>query len=244
MHDHRSVHDQDDDHLAGSPGTLNDHATGSLRPSGTRGDVVNSWSDEAHSARYLARADVMPHRSEGDAVLVGDLAAALPGRILDLGCGDGRLTELVLDSYPGSSACCLDFSPTMLDAARARIGARPGVEVLRHDLGDALPLFGPFDAVVSSLAIHHVDDDRKQALLREVAGVLVVDGVFCNLDVVASPTAALHTRWRDEMGVADDPSDLLTDMAVQLAWMRADGFDDVDCIWKWRSMALMRGRRT
>ena len=67
-------------------------------------------------------------------------------------------------------------------------------------------------------------------------------GCSANLEIVASPTQALHDRWRDEMGARDDPSDILCDMQRQLAWIGSAGLDDVDCIWKWRSLALLRGR--
>jgi SAM-dependent methyltransferase len=205
--------------------------------------MKNSWSDAAHSAAYLSRAAEVPHRGEGEAVLVSDLSTVLPGRLLDLGCGDGRLAALVLDAYPGSRAIGLDFSATMLEAARRRFDGNDAAEVRHHDLDEALDVDGPFDAVVSSLAIHHVDDERKRALFREVADRLAPGGVFCNLDVVASPTAALHERWRVEIGVEDDPSDRLTDVASQLGWYLEAGLVDVDCIWKWRGLALMRGER-
>jgi tRNA (cmo5U34)-methyltransferase len=203
----------------------------------------NSWSDPDHSARYLARAGDIPHRHEGDGVILDDVVGTLPGPVLDLGCGDGRLSALVLDAFPGSTALLLDFSPTMLAAARRRFDGHDGVRVVRHDLDDPLPTGERFAAVISSLAIHHVDDDRKRVLFSEIADRLEDGGVFCNLDVVRSPTPALHARWRADMGVEDDPSDHLTAVGDQLGWMRDAGLDDVDCIWKWRGLALMRGAR-
>ncbi len=120
--------------------------------------------------------------------------------------------------------------------------------MVRHDLTQPLPSDGPaggrFDAVVSCFALHHLPDARKRSLLAEVAGRLSPGGVVANLDIVASPTPALHARWRQEMGTDDDPSDQLCDLATQLVWLDEAGLDDVDCIWKWRSLALIRARRT
>jgi SAM-dependent methyltransferase len=195
------------------------------------------------TADYLARADRLPHRGEGEGVLVRDLAGALPGRVLDLGAGDGRLTALVLDAYPDSVATVVDMSPPMLAAAGDRFAGDPRVTLVRHDLDHELPFAGPFDAVITSLAVHHVSDERKRTLYAEIAQLLAPGGVFCNLEIVASPTQALHEQWRDEMGARDDPADVLCDMATQLAWIRAAGLDNVDCIWKWRSLALLRGER-
>jgi SAM-dependent methyltransferase len=140
---------------------------------------------------------------------------------------------------------CLDLSDTMLGAAGGRLGGE--VALVHHDLEDTLPpdvtRHAPFDAIVSSFAIHHVPDPRKRSLYAELAGLLAPGGVLANLDIVASPTPALHAQWRQEMGAVDDPSDLLCDLVSQLTWLREAGLADVDCIWKWRSLSLMRGRR-
>jgi tRNA (cmo5U34)-methyltransferase len=206
--------------------------------------VPNSWDSPEKTAEYLARADRLPHRGEGERVLVRDLAGALPGRVLDLGAGDGRLTALVLDAYPDSVAALVDMSPPMMDAAGARFAGDPRVTLVCHNLDDPLPFAGPFDAVITSLAVHHVSDERKRTLYAEIAQLLAPGGVFCNLEIVASPTQALHDQWRDEMGARHDPADVLCDMATQLAWISAAGLDNVDCIWKWRSLALLRGERS
>jgi SAM-dependent methyltransferase len=203
--------------------------------------VPNSWVDVDKALDYLARSDTLPHRAEGEGVLVRDLAGCLPGRVLDLGCGDGRLTALVLAAYPESTAICIDMSPAMLDAVTERFADDDRVTIATHDLEDPLPFDGPFDAVVSSLAIHHVDDERKRTLYAEIVALLTPGGVFANLEIVRSPTQALHDRWRDEMGARDDPSDRLAPMEPQLGWLRDAGLHDVDCIWKWRALALLRG---
>lgn len=135
------------------------------------------------------------------------------------------------------------MSEPMLEAASARLGRDPRVTFATHDLEARLPFDGPFDAIITSLAVHHVDDDRKRTLYAEIAALLAPGGVFANLEVVASPTQALHDRWRDEMGARDDPADVLCDMASQLTWISEAGLEDVDCIWKWRSLALLRGER-
>jgi SAM-dependent methyltransferase len=135
------------------------------------------------------------------------------------------------------------MSSTMLAAAATRFGGDARVTLVTHDLDEPLPCEGPFAVIVSSLAIHHVTDERKRALYREIADLLAPGGVFCNLDIVASPTQSLHDKWRDEMGAVDDPADVLCDLPSQLEWLREAGLDDVDCIWKWRSLSLMRGHK-
>jgi tRNA (cmo5U34)-methyltransferase len=207
---------------------------------------INLWDSAAHALEYLARADSIPHRSEGEAELLEWLPRP-SARVLDLGSGDGRLLALVKLARPESTAVALDFSETMLDRLRARFAADPRVSVLAHDLDRPLPRWlGSFDAIVSSFAIHHVSHERKRALYEEVFGLLRPGGVFCNLEHVASPTAALHEQFLACLDIdpaREDPSNKLLDLEVQLAWLRAIGFADVDCHWKWRELALFAGTR-
>jgi SAM-dependent methyltransferase len=206
---------------------------------------VNLWRSAAHARSYLSRADSIPRRGEGEAALLERIPVGTR-RVLDLGSGDGRLLARVLELLPHASGVALDFSSEMLAHLRTRFGRDSRVQVVEHDLDHVLPANGPFDAIVSSFAIHHVDDARKRALYVEVFARLSPGGVFCNLEHVASPTPALHAEFLAAIDVApedDDPSNKLLDVWTQLAWLRELGFVDVDCDWKWRELALLAGRR-
>lgn len=203
----------------------------------------NEYLTTAHALAYLAAAAGIPHRTEGESVLL-DLVPVTARRILDLGTGDGRLLALLLIDRPDAVGVAADFSPTMLEAARARFAQNPHVRVLSHNLDDPLPDVGRFDVVVSSFAIHHCDDDRKRALYGEVFARLEPGGVFCNLEHVAPGSVALHERFYRALGktVADeDPSNKLAPVETQLDWLRRTGFVDVDCYWKWMELALIGG---
>jgi SAM-dependent methyltransferase len=204
---------------------------------------VNLWNTAQHALEYLGRADKIPHRTEGEAVLLGCLPSPL-GRVLDLGSGDGRLLGLVKLVRPGSPAVALDFSPVMLDRLRERFAADASVEVRAHDLSAPLPALGKFQAVVSSFAIHHVTHSRKRELYQEIFALLEPQGVFLNLEHVASATPALHLQFMSAIATPpeqEDPSNKLLEMETQLAWFREIGFTDVDCLWKWRELALLAG---
>ena len=205
---------------------------------------VNLWGSAAHALEYLACADTIPHRTEGEAELLEWLPATTE-RVLDIGSGDGRLLALVKLARPSASAVALDFSETMLTRLRERFADDPTVRIVGHDLDRALPGdLGAFDAVVSSFAIHHVAHARKRSLYEEVHALLEPGGVFCNLEHVASPTPRLHEQFLGCLNVEpadEDPSNKLLDVETQLAWLRAIGFADVDCHWKWRELALLVG---
>ena len=208
---------------------------------------VNLWGSPSHALEYLAHADTIPHRTEGEGVLLEFLPARVT-RVLDLGSGDGRLLTIVKLARPGVSAVAVDFSPPMLDRLRARFASDPSVDIAAHDLDEPLPAsLGEFDAVVSSFAIHHVGHNRKRALFEEVFRLLTRGGVFLNLEHVASSTPALHERFLRALNIQpadEDPSNKLLDVETQLGWLRSIGFVDVDCHWKWRELALLAGTKS
>jgi tRNA (cmo5U34)-methyltransferase len=204
---------------------------------------VNLWSSAEHALWYLAKADGIPHRTEGEAVLLGEIPKDVK-RILDVGTGDGRLLGLLKCDRPNVECVAIDFSPTMLEKVRTRFADDKNVTVVEHNFDDSLPNLGTFDAVVSSFAIHHVEDDRKRSLYTEIFNLLNPGGIFCNLEHVASATPALHQKFREALGIGDtpdDPSNKLLDVETQLRWFREIGFDDADCYWKWLELALLVG---
>jgi len=205
----------------------------------------NLWTSTDHALEYLARADRIPHRVEGERALLDWLPARVE-RFLDLGSGDGRLAALVRTTHAAARLVAIDFSPVMLQQLRARFANDPAATILEHSLDDPLPNLGTFDAVVSSFAIHHVSHARKRALYSEIWERLAPGGVFCNLEHVASPTLSLHTRFLTELGITpkdEDTSNQLLDVESQLTWLREIGFADVDCTWKWMELALLVGTK-
>jgi tRNA (cmo5U34)-methyltransferase len=203
---------------------------------------MSEWLAAEKVEEYRGRADRIPHRTEGETVLL-ELLPERMERVLDLGCGDGRLLALVLGARPQAGGVAVDFSPPMLERARERFAGAPGVELHQRDLVEPLPDLGRFDLVVSSLAIHHLEDARKRELYAEILGLLAPGGRFSNLEHVSSPTPALHREYLEIARVPEDPSNRLLDVETQLGWLRELGYADVDCFWKWREMALLSGVR-
>ena len=134
----------------------------------------------------------------------------------------------------------------MLDQLRKRFGSDSRVRIAEHDLEHPLPDMGTFDAIVSSFAIHHLPHSRKIQLYQEVWTWLEPGGVFCNLEHVASPSTRVHLCFLEAIGYSpaeEDRSNKLLEVERQLTWLRAIGFSDVDCYWKWRELALLVGHK-
>jgi SAM-dependent methyltransferase len=207
--------------------------------------MSHEWTTPEHALTYLQMADRIPHRTEGEATLLEEVPKT-SHRILDLGAGDGRLLGLLLLACPAASGVAVEFSPPMLQRLRVRFGSESRVQVVEHDLERPLPALGTFDVIASSFAIHHLPDPRKRELYQEVWSALEPGGIFCNLEHVSSPSARVHQRFLDALGITpeqEDRSNILLDVQTQLSWLREIGFTDVDCYWKWRELALLIGKK-
>jgi SAM-dependent methyltransferase len=203
---------------------------------------VHGWGDPVRVDEYIDRVGTLAPRRAGEAMLLDVLPARLD-RLADLGCGDGRIAALVLEARPSvSEVVAIDVSMPMLTRARSRFADDARVTLLSRDLADDLTDLGAFDAVVSGFAIHHLDHGRKRQLFEEIAGQLRPEGVFANLEVVASASPELDAAFRAAIGREhDDPEDQLVDVETQLRWMRDAGLHHVDCLWRWRGFALLVG---
>ena len=183
-----------------------------------------------------------------------------PGRpqaVLDLGTGTGALAAKVAAAHPGVRLTLLDGAPAMVAEALRALGPR-AVASRVQDFADPLP-DGPFDAIVSSLAIHHLDDAGKASLYARAHAALRPGGVFVNADQVLGATPALDAllrRWHEREARALGATDAEWAAAVErmthdrcatldtnLAGLRAAGFADVAVHFADGRFATVAGRR-
>jgi tRNA (cmo5U34)-methyltransferase len=102
---------------------------------------------------------------------------------------DAFSAHAVVAAFPGVSIELLDGSERMLAEATGRLGdAVRAVHVA--DMAAPLP-DGRFDAIVSALAIHHLEDADKRRLFARAQSALRPGGVFVNAEQVTAPTLAL-----------------------------------------------------
>jgi ubiquinone/menaquinone biosynthesis C-methylase UbiE len=231
-----------------------------------RRDVAGAFLDQ--------RSVQIPDRHRQIEVLLRLLrhAPRRPGRVLDLGCGDGLLLATVLEAFPDAAGVGVDFSPLMLERARERL-ARFGTRAAIAEADLATPAWlraagGPFDAVVSGFAIHHLPHPRKRDLYAEVFGLLADGGAFVNCEHVASPTPRVEALADEAMAEhlcarrrergedvtpeqarheyltrPDRAANILAPVEEQCCWLLDAGFRDVDCFWKYFELAVFGGTK-
>jgi tRNA (cmo5U34)-methyltransferase len=217
-------------------------------------------SGEAHSVKRHLRVDaegydvqirrLIPHYDEMITTAVEVLAtlAAADAHILDLGGGTGALSSAVLHGLPGARVTLLDVDPEMLAEARRRLAAvGDRVSFQQSSFMDPLPAA---DAVVASLALHHVHDlETKTALYEAIHDALSPGGVFLNLDAAVTEGPRLNGLVFDRMaermgdhGITDEVArghfaswaeeDTYFPLDAELGALREAGFDEVECFWR------------
>ena len=224
--------------------------------------TVEILFDKAAQDYDRARRQLVPCFDE----LYGTVLGLLPFerragvRILDLGAGTGLLSALVAEVLPNARITLVDFSEAMLKKARLRFAseaARFDFEVMDYAKE---PLVGDYDAVISALSIHHLDDGEKRRLFRKVREILPEGGVFVNADQVLGTTPEIEGRYHEwwlhearEAGVSEYDlaaslerieQDKNATLKSQLAWLEEAGFEEVDCPYKNHRFAVYGGRKS
>jgi tRNA (cmo5U34)-methyltransferase len=176
-------------------------------------------------------------------------------RVLDLGAGTGLLSDAILQAMPDVQIELLDASEPMLRHARERLGDRAAAFHVA-DMEGALP-DGPWDAVVSALAIHHLEHPAQRELFAAVHERLRPGGAFVNAEQVTTAVPELVPGymevWRREslaLGASHAElhethermgHDRCADVQSLLAWLSEAGFPHVDCVYKTWQLAVVTG---
>lgn len=193
------------------------------------------------------------------AVQVISFERTAPLKILDLGAGTGLYSGMVQALFPNAEFTLIDVALEMLEKAQTRFaGMGKFPKILIGDYAEAD--FGTsYDLITSALSIHHLSDADKAKLYSRVYQALKPGGMFINADQVLGKTSYLDKLYRQNwldavqaLGVsADDLAaaqkrmefDRLAPLDLQLAWLEAAGFRDVDCWYKNFSFVVFGGYR-
>jgi serine/threonine protein kinase len=230
------------------------------------------WANSEFAHGYLDQADeIVPMRRYLFRLLLSFLESFRSAgslRVCDLGCGDGTLGEQIRTLAVNAHLTLVDGSAEMLEIAQRRLGQSSNIRFV-HAAFDAvfrgdIPL-GPFDFVVSSFAIHHLNTSERTALFFRILQQLEPGGWFVNIDI-GLPDGAAFTEWQFDLwrewitdregqqcrtdslrDVPDlarrEPDNKFSSLTGQLNSLRSVGFAEVECLYRHSVFVLYCGRK-
>jgi tRNA (cmo5U34)-methyltransferase len=185
---------------------------------------------------------------------------------LDLGAGTGAASRAILAHHPASTAILADFSAQMMRAGERDMRPFAGryryveFDMLAGEWPEAIP--AALDAVVTSMCVHHLPDERKQGLFAEIFERLVPGGWYLNYDPVRAEDPVVEAAW-ERTSDLDDPETAsrrrhrtpeeqarwenhvryIIPLAQQLGYLRSAGFQGIDVYWKQLDNVIYGGCR-
>jgi tRNA (cmo5U34)-methyltransferase len=179
--------------------------------------------------------------------------------VADLGAGSGTIGYLIKSRFPNARIKCIDLSPSMLETAREKLSGFLDIDYEQADLSK-YEFKDKFDAIVSSLALHHLDPNMNKAeFYKKAYKALNSGGIFVNADIILGSDDATQkfylSKWKEFLLKhlseekteenhqrylrEDRPNMLLT----EIEWLKNAGFKDVDAYFKYFNFAVYGGRK-
>jgi tRNA (cmo5U34)-methyltransferase len=176
--------------------------------------------------------------------------------VLDIGAGTGLFSQFIYHINPDLQFTLVDLSAQMLNVAHERFEGESNFKFVELDFAkDVLP--GKFDLIISSLAIHHLEDADKIKLYKNIYKALNDGGLFINADQVEGKNLLFDSLykylWRETVSHSGldheaivqaferTKLDKFAPLEDQLHWLEKAGFNEVDCIYKNLNFAVFGG---
>ena len=234
---------------------------------------MSEWSEEDSSVYREIAGIAVPRHQEMMATLVSaaPFTAEDAIRIVEIGAGDGRFADVLLECFPRAMLLALDGSESMraaTTARTARFSDRIHVRAFELDTLDWWDVMHGADLVVSSLCLHHLNDAKKQYLYKAIAERLTVRGALLIADLVEPSHSAGRRLAADSWDASaraqadaarapegfaafvenrwnhyrfPDPMDRPAALFHHLVWLKHAGFTVVDCFWLYAGHAVYGG---
>jgi SAM-dependent methyltransferase len=227
------------------------------------------WHSEEMVQRWVKEATVQERNRAEQRRLMADLLpfdADQEFTFLDLGAGTGAASRAILERHPRATAILADFSAQMVAAGESQMLPYAGryrtveFDMTTGEWPTAIPAH--LDAIVTSMCVHHLTDERKQGLFREIFDHLVPGGWYFNYDPVSAPDSAVEQIWQrisdredpeaarrrqhrtpEEQARWDNHVRYIIPLDQQLDYLRSAGFVGIDIFWKKLENVIYGGYR-
>jgi tRNA (cmo5U34)-methyltransferase len=223
-------------------------------------DTIKRWAQEA-AAREHKRAEQMAFMA---ALLPFDQDASFT--FVDLGAGTGMAARGLLEFYPKAQAILADYSAEMMGEGTKAMAPYEGryqyveFDMRNSDWPAAIP--SSLGAVITSQCVHHLPDERKTGLFREIREHLQPGGWYVNFDPIKADDPLVEETWQRVNDRFDPDSPhrrqhrtdaqlkqwenhvrYMLDLEPQIGMLRQAGFEAVDTYWKQLDYVIYGGRK-
>jgi len=174
--------------------------------------------------------------------------------IADLGAGTGLLTKAIYEMYPNANYTLIDISKDMLKIARERFSGIGNFNFLEYNYVEDIPV-NNCDLICSALSIHHLEENDKENLYKNVYSKLNENGCFINLDQFVAKSekidALYNSWWHDYInnsGIKQDEKeahlerrklDKENTMDETIKLLKKSGFENVECVYNFMKLGVV-----
>jgi len=213
-------------------------------------DTVQSFYDDINDqyTEYILRC--VPRYAEMQWAIMHYIPETLnPVNILEIGCGTGNLTKLILQRYPNATLHLVDISEKMIDGCKNEFMDYDKIKFYCNDFRELDSNIPNCDLVLSSISIHHINDDEKKMLFKKLYERLTINGIFCYSDQFSSFEDEIYRKnilqWKNESMKNgsnlkewkmwmdhQNEHDYHAPLGDQLKWIKDSGFINAECVWR------------
>ena len=240
---------------------------GNFESSKKQTQAVEAFFNQFSQAYDSAILKAIPPYAEMMEAVLGYTFMAPEGNwsILELGCGTGNLSVGLWQMFPNARLTLVDLSEDMLNQAALKLqgaaNAGPEVKLIQGGFMELDLDPGQFDLVVSSMALHHLEDADKPELYRRIFNWLKPGGLFrCADETLALPEQS-HAKnlaqwevWASSQGATREEIQVWIDHAEQhdhyaplaqhFTWLQQASFTEVDCYWRKLMWTVFGGKKS
>jgi tRNA (cmo5U34)-methyltransferase len=222
--------------------------------------VKNHFEEEAEVFDELIKT-LIPHYEDMIRSLILSLAfhAKEKMKVLDLGCGTGNISKELKKRFPNANITCVDLAENMIKMTKSKMASYNDIEFITADFRD-LDFHKEYDAVISSLALHHMQPDEQKTFYHRINEFLKEGGVFYNADIILGSTDYLNQTYQDtwvefmlENHTPEEvkgiwlpkhrEEDFPSPLHSHILWLEDAGFKEVDVVWKYYMFGVYGGKK-
>jgi len=222
-------------------------------------EILKTKFDKGAKSYDRQRNYVIPNMDQIYTIMVDLASCDVPGpKILDLGAGTGLLSEKLLKKYSRGSFTLIDLSNEMLNIAKERFKGNSNFKYIQGDYLNT-DFKDSFDIIMSSLSIHHLNDDSKKNIYFKIYQILNKGGIFLNADQVLAPSSEneyiYQRNWWEKMEkehLKQNEKELIIDrmkldkpstLKNNLRWLEDCGFINVDVFYKYYNFCVFYSKK-